>query len=138
MDRFIQIRSSRFPVLPGEADELVNEGTWGKALAVYLQQQLADRGHDTPFVCCEDWGWWVELKSAPLVKGVCIYCDPETDEPRNYVCTDGATSLRKWSWKKFRSIDIQPAVTQVLEELKQIFAADPDVEIVGTTDEFPW
>jgi hypothetical protein len=56
MGQFILIRSSAFPILPGEEGELVNEGTWGKALAVYLQSRLQERGYDAPFICCEDWG----------------------------------------------------------------------------------
>jgi hypothetical protein len=51
------IRSSKFPILPSEKEELVNEGMYGKALAVFLQAQRTDRGYDAPFVCCEDWGW---------------------------------------------------------------------------------
>ena len=33
MDRFIHVRSKKFPILPGEKEELVNEGMYGKALA---------------------------------------------------------------------------------------------------------
>ena len=66
---FIHIKSSKFPILPGETDELVNEGMYGKALAEYLQDKLAARAYDVPFVCCEDWGWWVELKAAPFTLG---------------------------------------------------------------------
>lgn len=39
---FIHIRSDRFPVLPGEEDELVNEGTYGKALSQCLKDRLAE------------------------------------------------------------------------------------------------
>jgi len=71
MNKFIHIRSAKFPVLLGEKEELVNEGMYGKALAEYLQAKLRDRGYDAPFICCEDWGWWVELR-APFTFGVCI------------------------------------------------------------------
>ena len=37
---FIHIKSSKFPILPGEEDELVNEGTYGKALALYIESEL--------------------------------------------------------------------------------------------------
>ena len=66
MDKFIHIRSPKFPILPGENEELVNEGMYGKAAAEYLQLKLRERGYEVPFVCCEDWGWWVELKNAPF------------------------------------------------------------------------
>ena len=137
MGKFIHIRSSKFPILPGEKEELVNDGMYGKALGEYLQAQLTDRDYDAPFVCCEDWGWWLELKTAPFAFGVCIYAGPEEDGPVDFVCTDGATGLRKWSWKRFRFVDTSPWVRKLHEDLLAIFQADEDVEIVGISDEFP-
>jgi hypothetical protein len=104
MDKFIHIRSPKFPILPGEKDELVNEGMYGKAVAAYLQVKLRDRGYEVPFFCCEDWGWWVELKNAPFGFGVCIYCGPGRDGPLDFFCTDGAVGRRKWSWRRFRFV----------------------------------
>ncbi|MEO8271005.1 MAG: hypothetical protein ABI557_14880, partial [Aureliella sp.] len=72
MGKFIHIKSAKFPILPGEKEELVNEGMYGKALSKYLQVKLTDRDYDVPFVCSEDWGWWLELKTAPFAFGVCI------------------------------------------------------------------
>ena len=138
MGAFIQIRSSKFPILPGEKEELVNEGMYGKALAEYLQLKLSDRGYDAPFVCCEDWGWWVELKTAPFVFGVCIYAGPEEYGPIDFVCTDGATGPRKWNWKKLRFVDTTPWVKKLHEDLMAVFQADEGVEIVGISEEFPW
>ncbi len=138
MSKFIHIKSSRFPILAGEKEELVNDGMYGKALAEYLQARLRDRGYDAPFVCCEDWGWWVELKTAPFAFGVCIYSGPEEDGPVDFVCTDGASAPRKWSWKKFRFIETSPWVNKLHEDLLAIFQADQEVEIVGVVDEFPF
>jgi hypothetical protein len=77
MGKFIHIRSSKFPILPGEKEELVNNGMYGKALAEYLQAKLRNRGYDAPFVCCEDWSWkgfrfvdtspWVEKLHEDLI-----------------------------------------------------------------------
>jgi hypothetical protein len=80
MSQLIRIRSAKFPVQLGEGDELVNERMYGQALAEYLQQALRQRGYDAPFFCCEDWGWWIELKNAPVAFGVCIYSGPDRDE----------------------------------------------------------
>jgi len=137
MSKFIHIRSSKFPVLPGEKEELVNDGMYGKALAEYLQAKLTERGYLAPFVCCEDWGWWVQLKSAPFSFGVCIYSGPE-EGPVEFVCTDGATGPRKWSWKRFRFVDTTPWVQKLHDDLLAIFRADGDVEILGISDEFPF
>jgi hypothetical protein len=137
MARFIHIRSSRFTILPGEKEELVNDGMFGKALAGFLQSKLRERGYDAPFVCCEDWGWWVELRNAPFVFGVCIYSGAEEDGPVDFACTDGAIGPRKWSWRKLRFIDTSPWVDQVHDDLMAIFRAEVDVEIVGVSDDFP-
>ena len=137
MDRFIHIKSSKFPILHGEEEELVNDGTYGKALAEYLQARLIDRGYDAPFVCCEDWGWWVELKTAPFPFGVCIYSSFEDDGPVEFVCSDGATAARKWSWAKLRFVDTSMWVRNLHEDLMAIFQADDEVETIGTSEEFP-
>lgn len=137
VDKFIHIRSTKFPVLPDEEHQLVNEGMYGKALAQYLQVKLAERGYEAPWVCCEDWGWWVELKSAPFAFGVCIYSGPAERGPVDFVCTDGAPQRRKFSWRQLRFIDTSPWAERLHADLLAIFQADRDVEIVAVTDEFP-
>ncbi len=137
MDKFIHVRSQKFRILPGEKEELVNEGLYGKALAEYLQGKLQDRGYSAPFTCAEDWGWWVELKGAPFAFGVCIYCGPKKQEPLDFFCTDGAAYPKMWSWKKLRFIDTMPWVTKLHSDLVSIFQADPEVEVLGTDVEPP-
>jgi hypothetical protein len=137
MGKFIHIRSSKFPILPGEKEELVNDGMYGKALAIYLQQQLIERGYKVPFLCCEDWGWWVELKTAPFAFGVCIYSNSCDEAPTEFVCTDGATGLRKWSWKKLRFVETATWVEKLHQDLLEVFNSDEDVEVLGVWDDFP-
>ncbi|MGD0299246.1 MAG: hypothetical protein ABSE86_19245 [Bryobacteraceae bacterium] len=132
---FVQIKASKFPVLPGEKEELVNDGTFGKALALYLQAKLVDLDYDAPFICCEDWGWWVELKGAPFA-GVCIYSQAG-DSPVDFVCTAGVFGSRKWSWKELRFVDTSAWVEKLDRDLVAVFQADPDVEVGGTFEEFP-
>jgi len=137
MDKFIHIRSPKFAILPGEKEELVNEGMYGKALAQYLQGKLKERGYDAPFFCCEDWGWWIELKGAPFAFGVCIYCGPERNGPLDLFCTDGATSPKKWSWGKFRFVDTTVWSAKLHNDLVSIFQSDPEVEVISTTLDSP-
>jgi len=137
MDRFIHIRSTAFPILPGEKEELVNQGTYGKALAEYLRGKLTDRGYVSPFVCCEDWGWWVELSSAPFVLGVCIYSQTENDQPVDFVCACEPDEGRKWSWRRLRFVDTSPWVLKLHSDLLAIFQSDEDVQIAGTYKDFP-
>lgn len=44
MGLLIRVNSAKFPILPGEADELVNEGMYGKALAECLADRIKERG----------------------------------------------------------------------------------------------
>jgi hypothetical protein len=138
MDKFIHVRSAKFPILPGEEKELVNEGMYGKSLAEYLQKKLTERGYTAPFVCCEDWGWWVELKGAPFAFGACVYCGPKKGDLLDLFCTDGAVSPKKWSWKKLGFIDTTPWKTKLHEDLVAIFKADPEVQIVSTEADAPF
>jgi hypothetical protein len=138
MGRFFHIRSSQFPILPGEEQELVNAGTYGKALAQYLQRHLQTRGQFAPFLCCEDWGWWVELRGAPFTFGACIYARPDQKVPEEYVCTEGAASPRPWVWKQLRFVDSQPWVQRLETDLESIFQADDNIQLVAITDSFPW
>ena len=147
MEKFIHVRSSKFPILAGEREELVNEGMFGKGLALYLQTKLRERGYEVPFVCAEDWGWWVSLKTAPFALGVCVYAGPVEDRPvegeavqdgpGEFACTTGAPGRKVWSWKKFGFIDTSPWVNKLHEDLLAIFQADGDVQVVGVLDEMP-
>lgn len=138
MNQFIHVRSAKFPILPGEKEELVNEGMYGKALAEYLQGKLRERGYDAPFVCCEDWGWWVELKNFPFTFGVCIYCGPETDGMLDLFCTDGASAPKMWNWRKFRFVDTTAYAKKLHEDLVSILRADPEVQVLSTTLDSPF
>ena len=135
---FIHIRSTKFPVLPGEADELVNPGMYGKALCQYLQNNLEKSGYKDAVFFCEDWGWLVEVKGFPVPLGVCIYAHPEQDNATDYVCCDNSLSDKKWSWKKFGFIDTRPFVQKLNQDVLAIFTQDLDVEVVQITDDMPF
>ena len=138
-NRFLHIKTSKFPVLPGEEDEIVNPGMYGKALAQYLQQQLQKRGYDAPSIYPEDFGWWVDLPLAPIRCGVCIYCGPFAGQPTEYALADGAPpGGRKWSWKQLKFIDMGPWVDKLGEDLAAIVEADPEIESLGLTSEMPF
>lgn len=138
MGRFIRVRSPKFAPLPGEGELIVNEGMYGKALAEYLKAALTRRGWDAPFSCAEDWGWWVELRGAPAKFGACIYSGPDPETNYDYCVTDGAAGDRVWSWRRFRTIDLTSWIQRLENDLLEIFAADPDVETIGTCDDMPY
>jgi hypothetical protein len=141
MEKFIRICSPKFPILPGEDEELVNEGMYGKALAEYLLTRLREQGYEAPFLCCEDWGWWVELTGFPFTFGVCIYgCVLKSGLLDLYV-TDGATaSERQWSWRRFRIINTGAAAVRAKlhADLLCIFNDDPEVQVLATDLEGPF
>ncbi len=137
MKEFIHLRSARFPLLPGEAEEMVNGGLVGKALALHLQEQLRRLGRDVPFVCCEDWGWWVELAGTPFRFGVCVYSLPSDGGIAEFCCTDGASAERIWNWRTLSWIDTAPWAQALHGELQAIFRDDPEVELLGSGPTFP-
>ena len=49
----VEFRSSKFPPYDGEEEE-INPGLWGKRLAEYLVQKLAERGIETEEMIAED------------------------------------------------------------------------------------
>lgn len=134
---FIHIRSSKFPTLPGEADELVNEGTYGKALAGYLDARLRTRGYEVPFIGCEDWGWWVEIAGQPFALGCCVYGASDAAGGPDLCVKVSRDPERKWSLLKFGMIDTAPRVNKLFDDLKEVFLSDPEVRILGYPDDFP-
>ncbi|VTR98571.1 hypothetical protein [Tuwongella immobilis] len=138
MGPFIRVQSPRFRILPGEADELVNEGMYGKAVAEYLSERLPTRGYQVPYFGCEDWGWWVELAGYPFPFGVCIYANELPSGQLDCYVTDGATAARRWSWRKLQFIDCTAAVLRLHGDLVAIFRDDPDVQILAIDLDAPF
>lgn len=135
---FIHIKSAKFPILPGEEEELVNEGMYGKALALYLESSLKELHYDVPFICCEDWGWWVEIKGQPFTLGVCIYGSADLDTTHELCVMVSIQPGRKWSWKRFGFVDTTSRVTTLFEDLRDIFQKDEAVQVLGFSEECPF
>jgi hypothetical protein len=133
MTPFIHITSAKFSILPGEAEQIINEGTYGKALAEYLTVRLRDLGYSAPFFCCEDWGWWVELVGYPFTFGLCIYGRVCPDGSLEHYLSDGGRPARRWSWRHLRFVDTGVEVTAAVlrNDLVAIFRADPDVHVLA-------
>ena len=136
-NHFIHIKSAKFPVLPGEDDELVNECMYGKALAQYIETELKKRFYIVPFIGCEDWGWWVEIEGQPFSLGVCVYGASGLANDQGMCVTVSQTIGRTWSWRKFKFIDKTDRVNKLFSELSDIFKSDKDIEIIGYPEGFP-
>jgi hypothetical protein len=138
MDEFIHIRSEQFPILPGEEEEIINEGMYGKAMARYLESKLKERGYLVGEGLAEDWGWFVPVKAQDFIDGICIYARPEQEKLREFVCTTGILGNRKWSWRKFRFVETAEWKQALWNDLKAIFEAHDAVELVGITEDMPF
>ena len=135
---FIHLRSSKFPILPDEHKELVNEGMYGKACALYVQAGLAADGYSTPFIACEDWAWWVEVAGLGIICGVGVYGMQIEDSTELDLCvTTLATKSKTWSWRQFRSIDHSAEIHRLHETLKRVLTTDADILILGESLDFP-
>jgi len=126
MQTQVEFRSSKFPPYEGE-EEQINPGLWGKRLAEYLVQKLAEKGIETGEMVAEDWGWYVPLRNEGFPLALC--CGHQDGDDDEFLCfTEPATPVVK---KFFKKIDATAQLTQLTEALRQILAADPDIrEIV--------
>ena len=140
MGPFIRVASRKFPILPGEAEELVNEGMYGKALAEYLVDNLGERGYEPSDCCCEDWGWWIGLSGFSFLFGICIYGRESGGGDLDLYVTDGATQGWRWSWQKFRFVDngARLAAAKLHRDLIAAFDADPEVHVLASDLDSPF
>jgi hypothetical protein len=135
----VVIETKKFPVLEGEEDELVNENMYGKALCLYLEKSLPLVGIEVPFLCCEDWGWWIEVIDGEFKMGLCIYSDPDAiKNPEKYAIISSISNNTKWSWSKFRKIDVSKNVVKVMDTIDNLFRGDDEIEKVSRYDDFPF
>ena len=117
----VEFRSSKFPPYEGE-EEQINPGLWGKRLAEYLVQKLAERGIVTEEMVAEDWGWCVPVRNEEFRLAVC--CGHQNGDDDEFLCfTDPSNPIVK---KLFKKIDATPQLTR-LTALQQILASDPEI-----------
>lgn len=125
--------------MPGEDQEIVNEGMYGKALCQYLQSVLPGAGLTVPSYCAEDWGWWLEVERGPFKMGLCIYSDPEAEkDPERYAILPSIQQARKWSWSKFRNIDNSTDVLELVALVERVLKSDNDIVTVTRHDDYPF
>lgn len=135
---FLLIETDKFPALPGEDAELVNPGLYGKALCRYLEAELPKAGIEVLFFCNEDWGWWVEVVRGGFKMGLLIHSDPEADgDPRRYVLAPDIQKARRWSWSRFRMVDVSRDVLALMDAVESVFANDSDIAAVSRHDDYP-
>ncbi len=121
----VEFRSSKFPPYEGEEEE-INPGLWGKRLAEYLVQKLADRGIKTLGIIGEDWGYYIPVENAGFKLAIC--CGHQNGDQDEFLCfTDPGTPIVK---KLFKKIDATGQLSRLTEPLRQILSADPEIRDV--------
>ncbi|MFN0277301.1 MAG: hypothetical protein ACKVRN_01735 [Pyrinomonadaceae bacterium] len=117
-----EFRSSKFPPYEGE-EEQINPGLWGKRLAEYLVEKLAEKGSETEEMVAEDWGWYVPVKNEGFRLALC--CGHQNGDDDEFLCfTDPSTPVVK---KFFKKIDTTPQLTRLTEAVNQILSSDPEI-----------
>lgn len=133
------IETKKFPAMPDEDQEIVNERMYGKALCQYLASVLPGAGLKVPSYCAEDWGWWLEVKRGDFRMGLCIYADPEAEkEPERYAILPSIQQAKKWSWSKFRNIDNSTNVLEIMAVVERVLKNDSDISNVTRHDDYPF
>lgn len=125
----VEFRSSKFPPYEGE-QETVNPGLWGKRLAEYLIQNLAERGIKAAQMVAEDWGWYVPMRIDGFRLARC--CGHQSGDDDQFLCfTEPRTPVLR---RFFRKIDATPQFSPVIEALHQILESDPEIRDVVWTE----
>ena len=121
----VEFRSAKFPAYEGE-EEQINPGLWGKRLAEYLVEKLAQKSIRTEGIIAEDWGYYIPVENEGFRLGVC--CGHQNGDDDEFLCfTDPIVPVvRKW----FRKIDATPQLTRLRDALEQILSSDPDIREV--------
>lgn len=122
METQVEFRSAKFPPYEGEEEE-INLGLWGKRLTEYLAKQLAERGIDTDEMAIEDWGCYLPIQNDGFRLALC--CGNQCGDDDQFLVFTDPSSPRVKKW--FRTIDATPQLTRLLEVLRQILDADPDI-----------
>ena len=118
----VEFRSPKFPPYEGEEEE-INPGLWGKRLTEYLATELAEHGIETEEMAIEDWGCYLPIRNDGFRLALC--CGHHNgDNDQFMVFTDPSTPKVK---KLFRSIDATPQLTRLLDALRNVLNADPEI-----------
>ena len=125
----VEFRSKKFPAYEGE-EELINPGLWGKRLAEYLVQKLAQRGIQTQEIIGEDWGWYIPIQNEGFRLALC--CGHQNGDDVEFLCfTDPDTPVVR---KMFKKIDATPQLSRLTEALQDILSSDPEITDVVWTE----
>jgi hypothetical protein len=110
----VELRTDSFPAMAEEDDE-VNPGRYGKALALWLQQELTARGLRAGSLVAEDWGWSVPLEN-PTFR-LWVGCGNLDEHEDGFLCFIEPTKpfVRK-GLKKVATADVVSRVADAIDD----------------------
>lgn len=125
----VEFRSSKFPPYEGEEEE-INPGLWGRRLTEYLSAKLTEHDIETDEMAIEDWGCYLPIRNEGFRLALC--CGHQSgDDDEFLVFTDPSKpTFRKF----FRKVDATPQLTTLLEAVRKILEADPEIRDVQWHD----
>jgi hypothetical protein len=122
METQVEFRSLKFPPYEGEEEE-INPGLWGRRLAEYLARELARHGIETERIAVEDWGCYLPIPNEGFRLALC--CGHQNGDADQFVVfTEPAAPKVK---KLFRTIDATPQLSRLVDALRSILEADPEI-----------
>lgn len=122
----VEFRSSKFPPYEGE-EEQINPGLWGKRLAEYLVEKLAEEGIASEGLVAEDWGWYVPIRNEGFELAIC--CGHQNGDEDEFLCfTEPSKPIVK---KLFRKVDATTQLTKLTKALQKILSSDPDIQEIA-------
>ena len=131
MQTFVEFRSSKFPPYDGEEED-INPGLWGKRLAEYFVDQLADHGFEAEEIIAEDWGWYVPIANDGFRLALC--CGHQYgDDDQFLVFTDPREPVIR---KFLRKVDATEELTRLTDAVRQILTEDPEISDVLWSEPF--
>ena len=127
MRSHVEFRSNAFPANPGDDDE-TNPSRFGRRLAEFLAEQLAQSGFAVRTIGAEDWGWQIDLENEefPLWVG----CGNYEEDENAFLCfiEPSKPVLRKW----FKKIETTTVVERVASAL------DASLRASGKVSDINW
>ena len=71
--------------------------------------------------------------------GLCIYSDPAaTGDPERYVLLPSIQGAMKWSWTKFKKVDLSKDVLNLIDIVERVLKSDKGIPVVSRHDSYPF
>jgi len=138
VERIIHFRTSIFPPLPNEAEELVNEGMYGKAVCQFLERELPQRGFEVIRYVAEDWGWWIEVENSVKSLELAIYSGGHDISEMDYAILLDIRKPSFFSLKKMKRVSRETEMKSLQSALEDLISSTPNVKLMSITEEFPF